>query len=179
MKKRVCNSRLKYERQLHNWSQQKVADLIGSTVVNVSRWERGTTSPSPYFRRKLCDLFDKDAIALGLLSGPENEAETTLLSSSSKQAIYDPAIPLPFITTNDLVGRDQLIEQFKQQSPVRENVPFVAFHGLPGVGKMAGLTLDHSNGQVEGQVTRIKLIKCIMFGRAGFALLRQRVLHAL
>jgi transposase len=44
---------------------------------------------------------------------------------------------------------------------------------------LAGLTLIHSNGQVEGQVTRIKLIKRMMFGRAGFALLRQRVLHAL
>jgi hypothetical protein len=42
---------------------------------------------------------------------------------------------------------------------------------------LAGLTLSHSNGQVEGQVTRIKLIKRMMFGRAGFALLRQRVLH--
>jgi transposase len=44
---------------------------------------------------------------------------------------------------------------------------------------LAGLTLIHSNGQGEGQVTRIKLIKRMMFGRAGFALLRQRVLHAL
>ena len=44
---------------------------------------------------------------------------------------------------------------------------------------LAGLTLIHSNGQVEGQVTRIKLIKRMMFGRAGFELLRQRVLHAL
>lgn len=44
---------------------------------------------------------------------------------------------------------------------------------------LAGLTLVYSNGQVEGQVTRIKLIKRMMFGRAGFALLRQRVLHAL
>jgi transposase len=40
-----------------------------------------------------------------------------------------------------------------------------------------GLTLFHSNGQTEGQVTRIKLIKRMMYGRAGFALLRQRVLH--
>jgi transposase len=47
------------------------------------------------------------------------------------------------------------------------------------VAVLAGLTLVHSNGQVEGQVTRIKLIKRMMFGRAGFALLRQRVLHAL
>ena len=44
---------------------------------------------------------------------------------------------------------------------------------------LAGLTLVHSNRQVEGQITRIKLIKRMMFGRAGFALLRQRVLHAL
>lgn len=42
---------------------------------------------------------------------------------------------------------------------------------------LAGLTLSHNNGQVEGQVTRIKLIKRMMYGRAGFALLRQRVLH--
>jgi transposase len=42
---------------------------------------------------------------------------------------------------------------------------------------LAGLTLIHSNGQVEGQVTRIKLSKRMMYGKAGFALLRQRVLH--
>jgi transposase len=43
----------------------------------------------------------------------------------------------------------------------------------------AGLTLPVSNGQVEGQVTKIKLIKRMMYGRAEFPLLRQRVLHAL
>ncbi len=41
----------------------------------------------------------------------------------------------------------------------------------------AGLTLAINNGQVEGQVTRIKLLKRMMYGKAGFALLRQRVLH--
>jgi transposase len=41
----------------------------------------------------------------------------------------------------------------------------------------AGLTLAINNGQVEGQVTRIKLIKRMMYGKASFALLRQRVLH--
>jgi transposase len=43
----------------------------------------------------------------------------------------------------------------------------------------AGLTLWLNNGQVEGQVTKIKLIKRMMYGRAEFPLLRQRVLHAL
>nr|BBH93678.1 hypothetical protein KTA_18770 [Thermogemmatispora argillosa] len=39
------------------WSQQEVAERLGTTHVNVSRWERGVTKPNPYFRRKLCRLF--------------------------------------------------------------------------------------------------------------------------
>jgi transposase len=42
----------------------------------------------------------------------------------------------------------------------------------------AALRLEWSNGQVEGQVNRLKLIKRQMFGRAKFDLLRQRVLLA-
>jgi len=44
---------------------------------------------------------------------------------------------------------------------------------------IAGLTLPQSNGLVEDHVNKVKLIKRMMFGRASFALLRQRVLHAL
>jgi transposase len=42
----------------------------------------------------------------------------------------------------------------------------------------AGLTLPWSNGPVEGQITRLKLLKRQGYGRTGFALLRQRVLQA-
>ncbi|MBI3327536.1 MAG: transposase [Nitrospinae bacterium] len=38
----------------------------------------------------------------------------------------------------------------------------------------AGLTLSWSNGPVEGQITRLKLLKRQMFGRASLALLEQR-----
>ena len=41
------------------------------------------------------------------------------------------------------------------------------------------LTLPTSNGLVEGKVNKLKLIKRMGYGRAGFPLLRQRVLHAL
>jgi transposase len=40
-----------------------------------------------------------------------------------------------------------------------------------------GLTLKWSNGQTEGQVHRLKLIKRQMYGRGDFKLLRKRVLH--
>jgi transposase len=42
----------------------------------------------------------------------------------------------------------------------------------------AAPSLEWSNGQVEGQVHRLKMIKRQMYGRAGFDLLRQRVLNA-
>lgn len=42
----------------------------------------------------------------------------------------------------------------------------------------AALTLPWSNGQVEGQVNKLKLIKRMMFGRANFDLLRRRVILA-
>jgi transposase len=42
----------------------------------------------------------------------------------------------------------------------------------------AGLTLPWSNGPVEGQITRLKLLKRQSYGRAGFPLLRQRIRQA-
>ena len=40
----------------------------------------------------------------------------------------------------------------------------------------AALELPYSNGQTEGQVTRLKLLKRQMYGRASFDLLRKRLL---
>jgi transposase len=42
----------------------------------------------------------------------------------------------------------------------------------------AGCTLPWSNGQTEGQITKLKAIKRSMYGRAKFDLLRRRALHA-
>lgn len=40
----------------------------------------------------------------------------------------------------------------------------------------AALELPWSNGQTEGQINRLKSIKRPMFGRAGFEVLRARVM---
>jgi transposase len=42
----------------------------------------------------------------------------------------------------------------------------------------AGLSQEWSNGQTEGQVNKLKLLKRQMYGRANFDLLRLRLLHA-
>jgi len=64
-----------------------------------------------------------------------------------------------------------------QESGLPEQQSFA--HGVEQdqAAVQAGLTLPINNGQVEGHVTRVKLIKRMMYGKASFALLRQRVLH--
>ncbi len=43
---------------------------------------------------------------------------------------------------------------------------------------VAAVSLPYSNGQTEGQITKLKLLKRSMYGRASFELLRRRVLLA-
>jgi transposase len=42
----------------------------------------------------------------------------------------------------------------------------------------AALELPYSNGQVEGHITKLTLLKWQSYGRAKLDLLRQRMLHA-
>ncbi len=66
-----------------------------------------------------------------------------------------------------------------RDSHIRELQRFVRSIQRDKAAVLAGLTLPQSNGIVEGKVNKLKLIKRMGFGRAGFPLLRQRVLHAL
>jgi transposase len=65
-----------------------------------------------------------------------------------------------------------------QRSEIPELVSFA--NGLTDdIGAVkAALTYEWSQGQVEGQVHRLKMIKRQMYGRANLDLLRARVLHA-
>lgn len=64
-------------------------------------------------------------------------------------------------------------------SQIRELQSFVLGIERDKAAVAAGLTFPYNNGLVEGKVNKLKLIKRMGYGRAGFALLRQRVLHAL
>jgi transposase len=43
---------------------------------------------------------------------------------------------------------------------------------------VAAMTLPYSQGQTEGRINKLKLVKRSMYGRGNFDLLRQRVLYA-
>ena len=73
---------------------------------------------------------------------------------------------------------DRWLEAVKA-SQIRELQSFVTGIERDKAAVVTGLTLPQNNGLVEGKVNKLKLIKRMGYGRAGFALLRQRVLHAL
>lgn len=69
-------------------------------------------------------------------------------------------------------------QEMAQASTVPEVHNFVASLRRDEDAVRAALTVDWNSGQIEGQVTKVKLVKRLMFGRANFDLLRRRVLLA-
>src|SRR5690348_1717394 len=67
------NRKLQHEREIRGWSQQKVASEIDTDEKRVGIWERGESTPSPYYRQKLCQLFGKNAQELGFLDAAAHD----------------------------------------------------------------------------------------------------------
>lgn len=68
--------------------------------------------------------------------------------------------------------------QAAQRSDVAELVEFAKRLRQDRAAVEAACTLEWSQGQVEGQITRLKLIRRQMYGRGNFDLVRKRVLYA-
>ena len=100
--------RLVAERMRRRWTQLEVADQLGTTPGNVSRWERGITSPGPYFRHRLCELFGRSAGELGMTWDESDEilshhAQTSALATPF-QRDTSPGSHLFFTGREDLLA---------------------------------------------------------------------------
>lgn len=138
------NQRLREERLHRRWSQQDLANHLGTTVVTISRWENGVSAPSPYFRLKLSQLFSKSAQESGLV--PENPlslfpaevaagaSAETLPSSPHSSGLWGVPYPRnPFFT-----GREALLhllhERLNHEGAMALTQSW-AISGLGGIGK--------------------------------------------
>jgi tetratricopeptide (TPR) repeat protein/transcriptional regulator with XRE-family HTH domain len=119
---------LKQARRERAWSQARLAELLSSDPMTISRWERGLTLPTPYLREKLCALFEKTPQEFGLLSEEEPP-----LSSARAPMLLDPLLP----SNRLLVGREQLLGEIKGRLLSSQVVTLCALNGLPGIGKTA------------------------------------------
>jgi tetratricopeptide (TPR) repeat protein/transcriptional regulator with XRE-family HTH domain len=140
---------LRNERLRRGWTQQDLADAVGTTKLNVSRWERGNTHPGSYFRLQLCEVLGKTPAELGLVSEVSDQdlflATGSLSARTAGGEIFDPAIPLP-LPDEGLVGRDELLASLKERLIAAEAQVSCALVGLPGVGKTSlviALVHDH------------------------------------
>ncbi len=129
MAKLAPNDQLREARESRQLSRAEVAALVGTSRVNVGRWERGDAAPDVVAMEKLCDLFQLSPQELGF---PPLIKRTPQKPS---EAIYDSAIPLaPAIS---LVGREQELAQLKRLLREEGSAVLTALKGLPGVGKTA------------------------------------------
>jgi transcriptional regulator with XRE-family HTH domain len=78
------NNHLRLERESRGWSQEDLAEKVGTSQKVVSRWERGESTPLPYYRQKLCKLFGRNAAELGFLD--EQPGEDHPLEESAQNA---------------------------------------------------------------------------------------------
>ena len=120
-----------------------------------------------------------------MLSHPENLTDEQNQKLAQVCALSEP-VATAFILSQDFVKmlRDKRVEglpswlQRAQASTVRELRQFAQGIERDRAAVEAALSRSESNGQTEGHVTRLKLIKRAMYGRAKFDLLRLRVIHA-
>ena len=97
----------------------------------------------------------------------------------------DPTIAQAYALTQDFVAmaherRGERLDAWVTAASESESADLRRFAAgllLDKAAIQAGLTLEWSNGQTEGQINRLKPVKRQMYGRAGFDLLRQRVLN--
>ncbi|HEU5226714.1 MAG TPA: NB-ARC domain-containing protein [Ktedonobacteraceae bacterium] len=144
----VPNMLLSQARELRGWSQKFVAEQIGAPATcYLSRWERGHTTPSPFYREKLCRLFGKDARELGFflskepLEAPSITPNTATVSqaqiaSSSKVFFFETSKPLTKHVPG-LAGRREIVQHLIQKLCTEQKKNILALYGLPGVGKTA------------------------------------------
>ncbi len=115
------NSLLRSMRESQGWTQEELAEKIGTTGVTISRWESGVTFPSRYFRRRLSTLYGKSIQELGLLQEDvddqmHEEQEISAVPAHAREDSGSDAIPLArqgpvFLFNEPLPGPEELYDR--------------------------------------------------------------------
>src|SRR5258708_12334000 len=86
------NDLLRAAREKRGWTQAEVAEKIGTTSVNVSRWENGITFPGRFYRQKLGTLFGISASELGLT---HESGEQDIPGAAAAVFLFNEPLPTP------------------------------------------------------------------------------------
>ena len=121
----TVGQRLRSEREHLNWSQEQLAQEIGTTPLSISRWEHGKAFPRAHHRAELCRVFNKSAEAL---FGTHHDQEPE----------YFPIWNVPHMRNLYFTGRDAVLTYLHEILTTRSTVALMqpqAISGLGGIGK--------------------------------------------
>jgi len=130
------------------------------------------TSYSPRELSRLLSKQEKDLTAA-------EKSDLTRLLESSHEVMHLHQLLQSFLEMLRERRPERLNGWMKQarESGIKELISFVAGLERDYDAVRAGLTVSWSQGPVEGTVNKIKTHKRLMYGRASFTLLRQKLLH--
>jgi transcriptional regulator with XRE-family HTH domain len=69
-------SKLIEARESRGWTQEAAAKHLGIDRATLQRWEYGQSKPRGYSKKKLCEVYEADAYALGLDSSGATDCES-------------------------------------------------------------------------------------------------------
>ncbi len=130
-------SRLKQERERRGWTQSHVAERLGTTQANVSRWENGDL-PGLYYRQKLGELFGKILEELGLIPDTQEQSEEHPIPSISlPSVVQQPIWNVPYRQNLFFTGREEILASLYTvlSSNIASRPQIWAISGLGGIGK--------------------------------------------
>lgn len=171
------------------WGEIQGRGYAGSRSMVAKLVAEFRTSGTKYFRQpavqpelKHRDLSPRQAAML-MARRPED------LNADQQRTLAKLTEASPEIATmHDLVGEFRALLRGGREEDLPKWTDHAIASGLPEMKRfgetlqrdqsaiLAAIRLPWSNGQVEGQVHRLKLIKRQMYNRAGFLLLKRRVL---
>lgn len=155
-------------------SDQTVRRHIASWRWADSPLPTGTSAYQPYSPRHIAWIFMQPP---DTLSVEETDYLEHLRTDTQVADLYDLAQTFcRMVRDRDVACLDVWLGA-ASTSPVRELRGFATHLQQDHAAVRAALSLPWSNGQTEGQITRLKLLKRQMYGRANLDLLRLRMLH--
>ncbi len=159
---------------VREWGTRRRRQDPADEPADLSRPMKPVKAPEPPTPRRAVRLLTRD---FAKLSAEEQRFVTAVREHSA-----------PIATAADLITRfaamvkdktPTALDGWLREAEASSLAPFAAGLRRDEDAVRAALTEPWSNGQLEGQVNRLKVIKRAMYGRAGFDLLRARVLdHA-
>jgi transposase len=176
-------------KQVYRWLAERRTAPAKTTAhkwrsINPTRSTADASLPSP---KQLAWLFVRppatlDATAAAILARVRQDPEAAIMTDLAQRfcTLVRQCCREPQIRNCEKASIEALTAWIAEarSSGIQAVKTFAAGLEQDGAAVRAALTQPWSSGQAEGQITRLKLLKRTMYGRASFDLLRRRVLLA-